>query len=111
MSGSTAVADAFGPYGPLMSTRLSTPVRRSAGESRSSGRIRTLGLICAIGGLLGAASVVPMLAVPPMVGPDRFSYPFSAGWHIVAEVFFALQHRSGPAQQEHDTSQATARGP
>ena len=33
-----------------------------------------------------------MLAVPPMVGPDRFSYPFSPGWHIVAEVFFALQH-------------------
>ena len=33
-----------------------------------------------------------MLAVPPMVGPDRFSYPFSADWHIVAEVFFALQH-------------------
>jgi hypothetical protein len=83
---------AFGPYGPLMSTRLSTPVRRSADESRSSGRIGTLGLICAVGGLLGAASVVPMLAVPPMVGPDRFSYPFSAGWHIAAEVFFALQH-------------------
>jgi len=33
-----------------------------------------------------------MLAVPPMVGPDRFSYQFSAGWHIAAEVFFALQH-------------------
>ena len=33
-----------------------------------------------------------MLAVPPMVGPDRFSYPFTAGWHIAAEVFFALQH-------------------
>ena len=92
MSGSTAVANAFGPYGRLMSTRLSTPVRRSAGESRSGGRIRTLGLVCAVGGLLGAASVVPMLAVPPMVGPDRFSYPFSAGWHIAAEVFFALQH-------------------
>ena len=27
-----------------------------------------------------------------MVDPDRFSYPFSPGWHIVAEVFFALQH-------------------
>ena len=75
-----------------MSTRVSTPARSSAGESRSGGRIRTLGLVCAVGGLLGAASVVPMLAVPPMVGPDRFSYPFSAGWHIVAEVFFALQH-------------------
>ena len=92
MSGSTAVAYAFGPYGRLMSTRVSTPARSSAGESRSDGRIRTLGLVCAVGGLLGAASVVPMLAVPPMVGPDRFSYPFSAGWHIVAEVFFALQH-------------------
>ena len=75
-----------------MSTRVSTPARSSAGESRSDGRIRTLGLVCAVGGLLGAASVVPMLAVPPMVGPDRFSYPFSAGWHITAEVFFALQH-------------------
>jgi hypothetical protein len=75
-----------------MSTRLSAPVRRYPGESRSRGRIRTLGLICAVGGLLGAAFVVPMLAVPPMVGTDRFSYPFSAGWHIVAEVFFALQH-------------------
>jgi hypothetical protein len=86
------VADAFGPYGRLMSIRLSTPVRRSAGKSRSNGRIRTLGLVCAVGGLLGAASVVPMLAVPPMVGPDRFSYPFTPGWHITAEVFFALQH-------------------
>ena len=75
-----------------MSTRVSTPARSSAGESRSGGRIRTLGLVCAVGGLLGAASVVPMLAVPPMVGPDRFSYPFSAGWHITAQVFFALQH-------------------
>ena len=92
MSGSTAVAYAFSPYGRLMSTRVSTPARSSAGESRSDGRIRTLGLVCAVGGLLGAASVVPMLAVPPMVGPDRFSYPFSAGWYIAAEVFFALQH-------------------
>jgi hypothetical protein len=45
-----------------------------------------------LGELLGAVSVVPMLAVPPMVGPDRFSYPFDAGWHIAAEVFFPLQH-------------------
>ena len=96
MSGSTAVADAFGPYGRLMSIRLSTPVRRSAGKSRSSGRIRTLGLVCAVGGLLGAASVVPMLAVPPMVGPDQFSYPFSAGWHIAADVLRpAAPHPAG----------------
>jgi hypothetical protein len=75
-----------------MSTRLSTPVRSSAGEAPAGGRIRTLGLVCLAGGLLGAASVVPMLAVPPMVGADRFSYPFDASWHIVAQVFFALQH-------------------
>ena len=55
MSGSTGVPDTFSFYGRLMSIRVSTPVRRSAGESRSSGRIRTVGLICAFGGLLGAA--------------------------------------------------------
>jgi hypothetical protein len=92
MSGSTGVADTFGFYGRLMSIRVSTPARSSASEAPAGGRIRALGLVCAVGGLLGAASVVPMLAVPPMVGPDRFSYPFDAGWHIAAEVFFALQH-------------------
>jgi hypothetical protein len=92
MSGSTGVADAFSFYGRLMSIRVSTPVLSSAGEAPAGGRIRNLGLVCAVGGLLGAASVVPMLAVPPMVGQDRFSYPFDAGWHIAAEVFFALRH-------------------
>jgi hypothetical protein len=88
MSGSTGAADTFSFYGRLMSIRVSTPARSSAGEAPvASGRIRALGLVCAVGGLLGAASVVPMLAVPPMVGPDRFSYPFDAGWHIAAEVF------------------------
>ena len=59
---------------------------------RNDVRTRQLGLVCFVGGLAGIVSAIVMLAVPPMVGPDRFSYPFDPTWHIVAETFFALQH-------------------
>lgn len=74
-----------------MTTRAATTTITTTAP-RPDHRIHRLGLVCFVGGLLGAASVVPMLALPPMVGPDRFSFPFDPTWHIVAETFFAVQH-------------------
>ena len=51
-----------------------------------------LGMLCMISGVLGAASAVVLLATPPMVSPDRYSYPFDATWYTVAQAFFGLQH-------------------
>ena len=79
-------------YGRLMSIRLSTPVRRSGGNlvpAAGSGR-------SAWSVLSGLASVrprwYPCWPCRRWWDPDQFSYPFSAGWHIAAEMFFALQH-------------------
>lgn len=60
--------------------------------SPSASRIRTYGLICLWAGLLGAASGVFMAVVPPVVGPERFSYPFDAGAHQRIQAWFAVQH-------------------
>jgi hypothetical protein len=73
-------------------SRAAARAAADPGTAVADGRTRPLGLACLIGGLAGAASAAVMLATPPMVGPERFSYPFDATWHIVAETFFAVQH-------------------
>lgn len=85
------------PSGPPKPSVAAMSIQTSAGRRATTGvpennRLRRLGVTCLIGGVVGAASVVPMLAVPPMVTPDRFSFPFDPGWHIAVEVFFAVQH-------------------
>ena len=65
---------------------------QAATPSGPSGTLRVLGLIGVLGGLLGALQTVGVLATPPMVAPDRYSYPFDAAWYTAAQVLFAVQH-------------------
>ena len=55
-------------------------------------RRRLCGRICLIAGLVGAAQAVVLSAVPAQVGEERFSYPFDATGHAVAQTSFFLQH-------------------
>jgi hypothetical protein len=54
--------------------------------------VRRAGAWCLGGGLLGVAEGCVTLAWPDQVSEDRFSYPFSAGWFVVAELSYAIQH-------------------
>jgi hypothetical protein len=55
-------------------------------------RITRAARICFWGGLIGAAQAVVLLLVPPVVGPERFSYPFDATGYVLAQLSFAAQH-------------------
>jgi hypothetical protein len=95
MSGSTDPFTAERFYGAAMTVDRSTATATAAEEAfpvGSASARRVLAASCLIGGLLGAASGVAMAATPPMVGQERFSYPFDTTWHVVAELFFAVQH-------------------
>jgi len=45
-----------------------------------------------VAGIVGAASAIVILAWPDQVSDQRYSYPFSDGWYVAAQVFFAVQH-------------------
>ncbi|QJY49323.1 hypothetical protein [Pseudonocardia broussonetiae] len=55
-------------------------------------RTRTAGLVLLWGGIVGVVQAVVMLAVPAVVGPDRYSFPFTPGGYAIAQTTFALQH-------------------
>jgi hypothetical protein len=55
-------------------------------------RVRTAGLLCAAGAALGAIGGLVMAFIPPAVGTERFSYPFTATGHRIAEAIFAVNH-------------------
>jgi hypothetical protein len=54
--------------------------------------IPTLGRLCLAGGLIGAAGGLVTAFVPATVGTDRFSYPYTPGWFLVAQTAFLLNH-------------------
>lgn len=54
--------------------------------------VRRAGAWCLAGGLLGIAEGCVTLAWPDQVSVDRFSYPFSSSWYVVAELSYAFQH-------------------
>jgi hypothetical protein len=54
--------------------------------------VRTLGRLCLAGGLIGVAGGLVTAFVPAAVGTDRFSYPYTPGWHLVAEAAYLLNH-------------------
>lgn len=68
-----------------MATELAT-------GSPSVSRIRLYGQICMWAGILGAASGIYLAVVPPVVGPERFSYPLDTGGHQLIQAWFAVQH-------------------
>ncbi len=63
-----------------------------APPSRSSEAIRRAGFWCLLAGIVGVAQAAVVLAWPHQVSSARFSYPFDASWHVVAQATFFLQH-------------------
>ena len=51
-----------------------------------------VGTMTVVAAALGALSAAVLLAVPPQVAQERYSYPFTAGGYVVAQLFFAVQH-------------------
>ncbi len=47
---------------------------------------------CVVAGLVGLAQGAAVLVWPRQVGEGRYSFPFSASWHVVAQATFFLQH-------------------
>ncbi len=54
--------------------------------------IRTLGQLCIAGGAIGAAGGLITAFIPAAVSADRFSYPYTPGWFLVAQTAFLLNH-------------------
>ncbi|MGI5240297.1 hypothetical protein [Dactylosporangium sp. CA-139066] len=54
--------------------------------------VRTLGRVCMAGGVIGAAGGLVTAFVPAAVDTDRFSYPYTPGWFVVAQTVFLLNH-------------------
>lgn len=50
------------------------------------------GAWCLGAGLVGAVQAAVLLGWPEQVAEDRYSYPFTAGGHVLAQVSFFLQH-------------------
>src|SRR3954463_330114 len=50
------------------------------------------GWICLVGAVIGVAQGLFMMAVSPVVGADRYSYPFTATGFTIAQLSFAVQH-------------------
>jgi hypothetical protein len=69
-----------------------TTLTRSAAIQTNAPRLRVSGLVGAVSGVLGAALALAIIFWPPMVGQDRFSYPFDASWFVLAQLLFAVQH-------------------
>lgn len=59
---------------------------------KSAETVRQLGAVGFWGGIAGALSALVLIVYPPMVAPERFSYPFDAAGFTLAQVFFAVQH-------------------
>ncbi|HSP37421.1 MAG TPA: hypothetical protein VLR26_06685 [Frankiaceae bacterium] len=47
---------------------------------------------CVAAGLVGLAQGAAVLAWPHQVDDSRFSFPFTASWHVLAQATFFLQH-------------------
>ena len=60
--------------------------------TRSGKSAPTAGWICLAGGVIGFAQGLYLLFVTPVVGEDRFSYPFTATGFTIAQLTFAIQH-------------------
>jgi hypothetical protein len=54
--------------------------------------VRTLARLCVAGGVIGAVGGLVTAFVPAAVGTDRFSYPYTPGWFIVAQTIFLVDH-------------------
>jgi len=55
-------------------------------------RTRIAGWVCFAGGLVGFTQGIVLLVVSPVVGEDRYSYPFSPTGYTIAQLSFAVQH-------------------
>ena len=54
--------------------------------------VRTLGRLCVAGGVIGAAGGLVTAFIPAAVDTDRFSYPYTPGWFLVAQAVFLVSH-------------------
>lgn len=59
---------------------------------RNANRSPVAGWICLAGALVGLAQGTVLLLFPPVVGTDRYSYPFSTTGFTIAQLSFAVQH-------------------
>lgn len=63
------------------------------GTARSTaGRSTWAGWVCIAGALVGLVQAVVLLVYAPVVGEDRYSYPFTATGFTIAQITFAVQH-------------------
>lgn len=71
-----------------MSYQLQTAV--TATEQTTTGRWAATA--CFWAGLVGFAQAVAVIAMPTSVSDERYSFPFTEGGYVVAQVSFFLQH-------------------
>lgn len=50
------------------------------------------GAVCLAAGVLGAVSGAFLAVYPGQVSEDQFSYPLTAGWFAVIQIWFFVQH-------------------
>lgn len=61
-------------------------------EEVSSTKVAAAGWWCLVGGAIGAIQAGIVLAWPHQVPKERFSFPFTATGHVIAQSSFFLQH-------------------
>ena len=61
-------------------------------NTRTTQAAPTAGWICLAGGVIGLIQGLYLLFVTPVVGEDRFSYPFTTTGFTIAQLTFAIQH-------------------
>jgi hypothetical protein len=53
---------------------------------------RVAGWLCLLGSGIGVLQGLVLLLYPPVVGLDRYSYPFTSTGYVIAQASFAVQH-------------------
>lgn len=71
---------------------MTTVTRPASLDAGSSTNLRTAGRWCLVAGVIGAIQAAVVLAWPHQVPEARFSFPFTATGHVIAQSTFFLQH-------------------
>lgn len=75
-----------------MTDTTTVTVPPTAADDRTGKGLARRGHWCVAAGLVGFAQGAAVLAWPHQVDASRYSYPFTAGWYVVAQATFFLQH-------------------
>lgn len=71
---------------------MTTVTRPTSLDATSPTSLRTAGQWCLVAGVIGAIQAAVVLAWPHQVPEARFSFPFTAAGHVIAQSTFFLQH-------------------